>query len=122
MKNLVIVRHAKSDWSHQALRDHDRPLNSRGKIDAPLMAKIGNIELPRPDLILSSSANRALTTAKSFAKVFGIPESVIEIDKKLFHASEEEILEVLSWQDDKFNTIYLFAHNPGIKFFASEIN
>lgn len=122
MKKIILVRHAKSDWNDISLKDHDRPLNGRGKADGPIMAKMAKSSLPKPDLIISSSAVRALKTAIYFHNEFKESCKDILIEKSLYHASEDEILEVLSWQEDDINTIYLFAHNPGLTYFASEVN
>jgi phosphohistidine phosphatase len=81
MKNLLIMRHAKSDWSDSSLADFDRPLNSRGKKAAPFM---GNELLKRkkiPDLIISSPANRAKSTAKKVAEAVGY-KNEIQFEKR----------------------------------------
>ena len=70
MKTLYIVRHAKSSWKNPGLADIDRPLNKRGKGDAPLMGKVLRKAGVEPDLILSSPANRAITTAEVIAKTW----------------------------------------------------
>ncbi len=121
MKELLIVRHAKSDWNSDSLSDHDRPLNKRGLRDAPMMSSIVVEKFFRPDLIISSSANRALSTATYFAQeVFG-DSSKIQIERRLYHASETEILNYLNLLDDKYQRVYLIAHNPGITYFANDI-
>jgi phosphohistidine phosphatase len=67
MKTLFILRHAKSSWKEQDLPDHDRPLNKRGKKDAPRMGKLLTDEDLIPDLIMSSTAARAKKTAELVA-------------------------------------------------------
>jgi len=68
MKSLLILRHAKSSWKHPELTDHDRPLNKRGKRDAPRMGKILRSEHLIPEAIISSTAARAHVTAEAVAK------------------------------------------------------
>ena len=84
MKNVYFVRHAKSSWRDASLNDIERPLNSRGLRDAPFMAKLLKSKNVKPDLILSSPANRALTTAKYFAKEMGIPTEKIDVRNRIY--------------------------------------
>ncbi|MFB3041695.1 MAG: histidine phosphatase family protein, partial [Candidatus Poribacteria bacterium] len=76
MKTLLILRHAKSSWEHPELTDHDRPLNKRGKRDAPRMGKLLRVQGLVPDLIMSSTAKRARSTAKTVARKSGYKEKV----------------------------------------------
>lgn len=112
MKTLILVRHAKSSWDEPHLRDFDRPLNGRGKRDAPRMARyLADIGI-HADLLVSSPANRAITTAKAIAGGQpGNPE-VIE-EPRLFHAGASEILRVINEQPDSATTLMIFGHNPG---------
>ncbi len=112
MKKIIFVRHAKSSWDNPELSDHDRPLNKRGLRDAPFMAKFLKEKEQKPDLIISSSAKRALTTANYFAAAFGIEPSAIEVKKELYLASESEVLEVLEKVDDQHKVVLIFGHNP----------
>ncbi len=114
MKTLYLVRHAKSSWKNPDLADMDRPLNKRGKRDAPrigLFLKEKNI---LPDLIISSPANRALTTAKVIAEQIGYPvEKIIENnDLYTFSYNPEEITQILAPLSDQYQTVMLFGHNP----------
>ena len=68
MKSVLVLRHAKSSWKHPELPDHDRPLNKRGKHDAPLMGRLLKREDLVPDVIISSTAMRAGATAEAVAK------------------------------------------------------
>jgi len=121
MKTLYLIRHAKSSWDFPHLSDSERPLNKRGKRDAPDMgdrlAKKGLF----PDLMLSSPANRALTTCRVIAGKLGYPEEAIETDKKIYHAGVDELLKVIRQIDDTWNTVCLFGHNPGFTDFANEL-
>ena len=101
MKTVYFVRHAKSSWSNPALDDHDRPLNSRGKRDAPFMAKVLKGKGARPDLIVTSTANRAQTTALHFAKEFDISPGDVMLRPEIYEAYSEQVMEVIRSLDDR---------------------
>src|SRR5690349_23982939 len=101
MKTLLLVRHAKSSWDAAGLDDFDRPLNERGKKDAPEMAKRIKDRNIHPDLFLSSPAKRAHKTAKLFAEEFGISKSEISLKEKLYGASITAFLETLNQVEEK---------------------
>lgn len=112
---LILVRHAKSSWKHE-VADHDRPLNRRGRENAPMMAgrlrnwlREAGIAEPR---LVSSTARRAYDTACCFAEAFGIPVSDIEKTPQLYEAGEQDILQVLAKQPGDVPTLALFGHNP----------
>ncbi len=113
MKELTIVRHAKSSWSSPGLSDHDRPLNSRGERDAP---KIGMALKERgvsPDVILSSTANRALTTARIIAEQIGYdPDKIVE-KSEIYLASTQALMTLVNQIDEGFESAMIFGHNPG---------
>src|SRR6476659_2397420 len=102
MKTLFLIRHAKSSWDDTALPDKDRPLGDRGRRDAPKMGKRLAKRDVKPDLILSSPARRALTTAESVAK---------KLDYKLTGAVHD-LLNVIHKVGDKLERVMLFGHNP----------
>jgi len=113
-KTITLIRHAKSAWNQPTLSDFDRPLNKRGKSDAPLMGEIlkrQNIEF---DLVLSSPAQRAITTAKAICHATGYAEERIEQNRDLYLASAAEIIEIVHSVDDSFNRIAVVCHNPGL--------
>ncbi|MBC7912886.1 MAG: histidine phosphatase family protein [Pyrinomonadaceae bacterium] len=118
MKQLLIVRHAKSDWNTDASSDFDRPLNKRGARDAPEMAERLLKKHIIPQLIVSSPAFRALTTAKYFADVFNIDKKLIQTEPSIYEASATTLLSVVNKLDNRFNLVGLFGHNPGITNFA----
>ena len=121
MKTLILVRHAKSSWEEAGIDDFDRPLNERGKHDAPVMAKRlkdKNIDI---DVFISSPAKRALRTAKYFAEEFNVEKKEIEQVNKLYGASIPVFLEVVSDINDKHKVTILFSHNPGITDFANTL-
>lgn len=113
MKELILVRHAKSSWKDPALRDHERPLNKRGKRDAPEMGeRLARAEC-RPDLFISSSAVRALETARTIAGKVGYPRKDIQVEDRLYHASAGELIGVIRDVDDSVGNLVIFGHNPG---------
>jgi phosphohistidine phosphatase len=120
MKALILVRHAKSSWGDLTLPDFDRPLNERGKLDAPIMAKrlkdLGVI----PDAFVSSPAKRARKTAQAFAEILGAMDTRILFVEPLYHASPETFHQVVSELDNQYHTVILFSHNPGITIFADQ--
>jgi phosphohistidine phosphatase len=114
MKTLILVRHAKSSWENPSLSDHERPLNSRGLRDAPFMGKLLNEKGIKPDLIISSPAVRAATTAQYFANALDYPVKSIMYMEMIYGAGPKEILDMLNQMDDNLNCILLFGHNPDI--------
>ena len=119
MKTLTLVRHAKSSWKDSSLSDRNRPLNKRGKRDAPDMGRRIAAAGIRPSLIISSPATRAWTTAKIIADEIGYPREFLQRDKTLYLASVDDILDVIAAQDVGFNSLMLVGHNPGFTAFAN---
>lgn len=121
MAELVLVRHAKSDWGDPSLRDHDRPLNGRGRKNAPDMADRLAATGVSVDLILSSTAVRARTTAQAFAEALDAP---LELIPELYLASGSTLLGAarLAATRNGFETIMVVAHNPGITDLANELS
>ena len=114
MKTLLILRHAKSSWDNSRLADHDRPLNSRGKEDAPRMGRLLEREGLVPDLIISSSAERALRTAELAAISAGY-EAEIQVTRQYYHAGPEDYIEVLNEVADSHHRVMIVGHNPGME-------
>jgi phosphohistidine phosphatase len=119
MKTLYVIRHAKSSWDDSDLSDIDRPLNERGKRDAPRMGKRLKEKEISPGLILSSPARRAYSTAKRIGEVLNYKKENIKLDKALYHASDDKILEVVRKISDKYDVVLLFGHNPGLTDFVN---
>lgn len=114
MKQLLLIRHGKSDWDHPGLTDHDRPLNDRGLRDAPRIASALIGRGVRPDLIVSSTAVRALTTAQLIAGKMGYPpENILEVPA-LYLAPPGVILRAIQQLDEAAGTVMIFGHNPGM--------
>lgn len=112
MKTLLLVRHAKSSWDNPAVRDINRPLNERGLHDAPRMGKLVRSLGIQPDLLVSSPAKRALTTAQFFAEVFDIPDASILRNPDVYEAHVSDIMRIISTLPDEAQTVMLFGHNP----------
>ncbi|RZL32194.1 MAG: histidine phosphatase family protein [Pedobacter sp.] len=113
-KELIIIRHAKSDWGNANLSDFDRPLNKRGRTNAPEMAHRLVKQKIKPQLIVSSNALRAITTAKFFADTWQMPLDEIKQEPRIYEANVRTLLEVVNKLDNKFDQIALFGHNPGL--------
>lgn len=118
-KTLTLLRHAKSSWEHTSLPDRRRPLNARGRRDAPRMGKrLGEAGI-RPSLIASSPAVRAWETAKAVAEAIGYPLEFLQREDDLYLADVETLYEVVARQDDEFNNLVICGHNPGLTDFAN---
>ena len=114
MKTLLILRHAKSSWKDASLSDHDRPLNKRGKRDAPRMGALIRDEGLVPDLILSSTARRAKATAQAAAEACGYEDQVV-LTPELYHAGPESYLMALYSLPDHYERVMVVGHNPGVE-------
>jgi phosphohistidine phosphatase len=121
MKTLLLIRHAKSSWDQPGLSDFDRPLNERGKKDAPLMAKRVKEKGIELDHLISSPAKRARKTAKYFAEEFGFKKDDIKLVEELYEATQEEFFHTIKDINDKYNNVALFSHNPGLTDFVSSL-
>jgi phosphohistidine phosphatase len=112
MKRVILMRHAKSSWSDNNLNDHTRPLNKRGRRDAPIMALKIKEEGIVPQIIFSSDSSRTKETSKYL--LTKLTNTKIEYNRQLYHASESTILGVIQEIDDQYDTVMVLAHNPGI--------
>jgi len=111
MKNLYLIRHAKSDWNDENKSDFDRGLNKRGKKAILSMAKALKEKEIMPDLILSSSAKRAKLTAKGLAKKIGYSGPIKYIDA-LYMAKPETMCRLIKEVADLHDTLFVVGHNP----------
>lgn len=114
MKKLFIIRHAKSDWSNPNLDDFDRPLNHRGLKNAPFMGKVLKEQSISPDLILSSPALRAITTAQIIANEIGYKNEEISLNVDIYETDYITLLNTIKELSDKNQTVFLVGHNPGL--------
>ncbi len=115
------MRHAKSSWDDPLLDDFSRPLNERGKRDAPRMAKRLKEKRVTPDFMLTSPARRALGTCKRMAEILKYSDDKIKMDRALYHASQNQILDVIKTIKDKHNAVIIFGHNPGLTEFVNSL-
>jgi phosphohistidine phosphatase len=122
MKTLYLARHAKSYWKDQSIPDFDRPLNSRGKRDAPFIGEVLKDKKVIPDLIISSPAKRTKKTAIEIASKIGYSEKKILYNEELYEASSNTIIKVLNKIDEKYNSVMIFAHNPGLTLLNNHIS
>lgn len=111
MKTLLILRHAKSSWRDAELSDYDRPLNKRGKRDAPRMGEHMRQHRLIPDFILTSSAKRARKTASKVAKACGYTRKIKRLDA-FYHAPPEVYFEILQALPDTYQRVMVIGHNP----------
>ena len=117
MIRLALVRHAKSDWGDPGLDDHDRPLNDRGMRDAPRMARQLAESGFRADLILSSTALRARTTAEAFAAELGM---AVSLDPELYGAPARVLLAAAA--ATRAPAVMVVAHDPGMSVLAAHLS
>ncbi|WP_075344497.1 SixA phosphatase family protein [Tenacibaculum agarivorans] len=120
MKTIYIVRHAKSSWKYTSVRDHDRPLKERGINDAHLISKYLAKTIQRPDVFISSSANRALQTGIIFCENFGYPMANLKISKQLYSFSDGYLVKTVKALDDNFDSAIIFSHDHGINTFVNK--
>ncbi len=121
MKKLIVVRHAKSSWADMGQSDFDRPLNERGKKDAPEMAERLLKDKIVIDAFVSSPAKRAKRTCKAFAEAYGVEKDDISFVEHLYHAPAPVFYEAIKGFNDGNNSVAVFAHNPGITDFVNSL-
>jgi len=121
LKTVLLIRHAKSDWNDPALKDFDRPLNERGKRDAPLMAHRLIDKKVKIDCFIASPAKRARKTAELFVKEYDKKKEDILLVDNLYLAEPSFFLEVINKAGDENKCLAIFSHNPGITDFANSL-
>jgi len=122
MKTLFLIRHAKSSWEDMTLDDKDRPLNDRGKRDAPRVGKQLAKHGVKPDLILSSPATRALATAEIIAKALDYKRGALVVDDRLYAVDADTLLDVIRQLDDRAQCVMLIGHNPELTELANRLS
>lgn len=122
LRRLTLVRHAKSDWSLPDQQDWDRVLNKRGQRDAPEMARRLRSRRLKPDLILTSPAVRALTTASIMARELKVPAEAVAQDERLYLAEAPQLLEVIRELGGDVHHLMVFGHNPGVTDCANRLS
>lgn len=118
MKNLILIRHAKSSWE-APLRDHDRPLSSRGINDAHLISKAIMDILPKSNFIWSSTAKRAKETAMILAQNIGWPLDQIIFNSELYTFEGHQLANIIKKCDDGYENVIVFGHNDAITDFVN---
>ena len=114
MKTLYLLRHAKSSWNDSSLRDFDRPLNERGRADAPVIGKhLASEDLSDP-LLICSPALRTRETAQIVLRNANLHVEP-RFDDRIYEASLRDLLQVVSEIDDARETLILIGHNPGLE-------
>lgn len=121
MKTLYLLRHAKSSWDHPELSDLERPLNERGKRDAPRMGKWLTQHIKAPDLVLCSPSVRTLATISKVGHELGLKGDDYKIDRRLYLASPRTLREIVRAAPDTIETLMLLGHNPGLTEFANQL-
>ncbi len=118
MKTLFLIRHAKSSWDDPSLDDIERPLNARGLRDAPEMGRRLAERQVKPDVLISSPAVRALSTARIIAQALNYNVDQIIVDKRLYEATPKRLLKVIREQGAAPRCVMIFGHNPELTEFA----
>jgi phosphohistidine phosphatase len=114
MKTLLVLRHAKSSWNDPALVDHERPLNKRGRRDAPRMGALVREHGLIPDVVISSDAVRARLTAEAVAEAARYAGEIL-LDPHLYLACPADILSLLPKVRENPKTVMIVGHNPGLE-------
>jgi phosphohistidine phosphatase len=120
MKTLLLLRHAKSSWNDESLEDHERPLNQRGKKEAPKMGRVLLENHLLPDLILSSDAKRCRRTVEKVAEAAGYRGETM-LTGELYLATPIRYLQLLSKLSPQISSVLVVGHNPGMEEFAENL-
>lgn len=112
MKKLTLIRHAKSSWKHSGLSDYDRPLNKRGRQNAPMMGERLSSRGFAPQRIISSPALRALRTAEAIATAVELPWQYFHVDPRLYSAMANDLLNIIYEFDSNDQWMAIVGHNP----------
>ncbi|MCL5128073.1 MULTISPECIES: histidine phosphatase family protein [unclassified Algibacter] len=118
MKKLILVRHAKSSWKHNVI-DHERPLNNRGLEDAHLVSKYFSTFKIMPDLLISSDANRAKTTAEIFISTLNISNKIVQYNHEVYDFSGEMLTRTIKSCSKSIDCLMVFGHNHAVTDFAN---
>ncbi|MEI6756241.1 MAG: phosphohistidine phosphatase [Chlorobium sp.] len=121
MKTIYIVRHAKSGWENAQTEDFDRTLNEKGMKAAPFMAALLKEKDVHPDLVFSSPANRAITTAELFCDILGYPKEKIRQQIEIYEGISGHLLNIVQQIPDNCKTVMIFGHNPTLTDFSNQL-
>ena len=122
MKTLLLIRHTKGSWDDPGLTDYERPLNERGKKDAPAMAEKLYERGIKIDAFVTSPARRARKTAEVFAKRYKKEKDDLVLKTELYMAGDEAFTNVIEKLNDDIDCVAVFSHNPGITDFANSLS
>ena len=122
MKEIIFIRHAKSEWGNEGLKDIDRPLNERGYTDAYFLSFWYAKNKPAPDLILSSTATRAYNTAQIFARALDLETEKFQLDERIYESSSQTLFEIIKNVPPSVDRLMMFGHNPGFTNTCNEIS
>ncbi|GAA0871014.1 phosphohistidine phosphatase SixA [Gangjinia marincola] len=120
MKKLILIRHGKSAWD-EPLADHERPLKKRGFDDGELVSSAFKEYLDQPVTIISSYANRALTTARIFQKNLSVGEDDFHVIDDLYTFDGGSLLKTIKAQPDQIDTLMVFGHNPAMTSIVNQL-
>jgi phosphohistidine phosphatase len=120
MKTLLVLRHAKSSWSDSALDDHERPLNTRGRRDAPRMGELVREAGLMPDVVISSDAVRARLTAEAMVEAARYAGEIL-LDQRLYLAGPADIVSLLRTVGQTAETVMIVGHNPGLEELVAQL-
>ena len=113
MKEVILLRHAKSDWATEFLKDIDRPLNERGYNDAYTLSQWFAKNVKHPDKLIISTATRAFSTAMIFARAIDLPLNKIELEPRIYESPANRLLTIISERNENENRMMMVGHNPG---------
>jgi phosphohistidine phosphatase len=120
-KLLILIRHAKSDWSDVGQKDIDRELNRRGHSDAPRMGrKLAEMNL-KPDLIVSSPSRRTTLTTQYICEQLSYPLENVDFQEDIYEASVRTLLRLVNELDNSLQTVFIVGHNPGFTYFSENL-
>jgi len=122
MKEIIFVRHAKSDWGNEYLKDVDRHLSEKGYRDAYFSSEWFLKNKNKPELILASTATRALNTALIFTRAMGLDMKNFALEEKIYEASLKTLLSVVRTLDNSLASVMLFGHNPSLTSICNELS
>jgi len=114
MKTIYLARHAKSSWDNLQLEDFERPLNNRGRRDAPFIGSVLKKLKIKPDAIISSPATRASTTARIIANNISYPLEHIYYNEIIYGASDIELVDLIGSILETTKSAMIVGHNPGL--------
>jgi phosphohistidine phosphatase len=120
MKKLLLLRHAKSSWEDSSLPDFERPLNGRGRRAAPLVGRVLTERGIRPDLVICSPAKRTRETIALVLDAAAI-EPELRFDERIYEASLQTLLDVVSEIEDERAEVMLVGHNPGFEYLLERL-